>query len=125
MFEHLTRYNAVNNFHSAEIRHLSRFIRENQLIIKKADKNMGLTAMPLEWYDTNVWAELSNTKYYEKIDKFSICLVIYAVKSAVDKQRPILDPYDYRIISNFSGKYKVPEFYGIPKIHKDPIILDL
>jgi hypothetical protein len=95
---------------------LESFLTFNNLVIKEADKNLGLTVMDKDWYDKQIMHHLSNTDFYkeenpnpEKIisdleDRIKFC---NNIRIKPDKLR--------------NREFVVPRFYILPKIHKDPV----
>ena len=56
----------LNKMHT-DIRAVRKFLTDHDLIVKPADKNLGLTIMTRKWYITEVYsAHLDNRTYYRK-----------------------------------------------------------
>lgn len=102
---------------------ITKFISNNDLIVKKADKNLGLTLMPFEWYNDNVMMEISNDKFYKRVGGVIPSIVKTRVIDSIMKWEKHLDKQDLNYLTKSNDKVKIPNFYGIPKLHKDPIKL--
>jgi hypothetical protein len=46
---------------------LKAFLEEKNLILKPADKNLGLTMMDLNWYKDQLKTHVGNTKFYSPV----------------------------------------------------------
>lgn len=106
------------NLSKAEIKALNELKRNQNIIIKKADKNSGLVVMNKKDYETKVYTQLRDIKVYTplkeddsqnvKIKSDKLLKTLLDNNSITDKQ--------YHNLTNYS--VKPPIFYGIPKIHK-------
>lgn len=109
-----------------KLRNLNRWLIKNKLIIKAADKNLGLTIMDIKQYETQVMKHLENIEYYKKaipcVEKinaelFSI-LNLHQTTSqktarSSEKATSLMKLINHRPIE--------PEFYVMPKVHKNPV----
>lgn len=98
----------INNTHE--------WLVNNQLIVKPADKNLGLTIMDSIWYIKQVQQHLSDRKYYKPVlqcDKETLCSSLTRIRQ--EHYKGGLE----RVTFNDSAK--LPEFYVIPKLHKTPV----
>ena len=97
------------------------------IIIKPSDKNLGLVIMDLAWYeeecfnqllgDTKTYLELSKTE----VDKFCLKAKIL-IKHIVEKFRQDLSNKEVEFLFSKLDNFEIPNFYIIPKLHKDPIV---
>lgn len=107
-------------------RHFLKTIKENKnIIIKPADKNLGLTILDRSWYDNELLRQLSDVKTYRKIPKDQV-----PTKKIYEDIKKLLQPEKDRIPS---AEYKfmltkitpetsiLPRIYILPKVHK-PIL---
>ena len=108
---------------------LNRFLAERKLIIKAADKNLGLTVMDQVWYTGQIKLQLSDKKYYElkALDPsrvtYGLSLALHAAEQDFRSQK---DWHSLGMLSGLRKKFfpynfDIPEFYIIPKIHKLPL----
>jgi hypothetical protein len=93
------------------------FLQENKLLVKLTDKNLGLAIFPVSWYDVKVLELLSDTNTYKPVfdvptqvlrQKLNDRLSVWRLPSNMDKY-----------ISR-KTEIDIPEFHGIPKVHKKP-----
>ena len=94
---------------------LDKFLTDNNLIVKNADKNMGLTIMPRDWYNCEVLKHLEDINFYEKVP------VIYYVGIWQELRNIVCNRYDSPFYNLEFKEYNVPKFYIIPKLHKKPV----
>lgn len=101
-------------------------VRSNtNIVIKPADKNLGLTIMDRIWYETEVLKHLSDTKTYKEIPLCKIP-IMYIIESINDiiysyKNHCMSNPNVQKYILSKKEDYIIPSIYILPKIHKDPI----
>jgi len=101
-----------------------------EIIIKPTDKNLGPAVMDIKTYVsqvlqehllTNTYRQLSSTEtknYLEEVNN-NLKNIILANKDKLSAPEFI---YFER---SFKGKYRLPIFYGLPKVHKTPVTLHL
>jgi hypothetical protein len=89
-----------------------------EIIIKPADKNLGLTIMDKSWYIQECLSQLSDLKVYEP----NVLPDFKLLKSQVIKFATYLPPNESKFVKyNLDLRIDqqiIPEFYIIPKIHK-------
>nr|CAG8631241.1 15788_t:CDS:2 [Entrophospora candida] len=92
------------------------FLLNNNLVVSPADKNLGLTIIPKEWYISELNKYILNTNAFEKktIDWYRV----------IDQYKWIDERYDGQYILkwnlNIDNKDKIPKVYILPKVHKCP-----
>ncbi len=92
--------------------------KSTQLIVKPADKNLGIVIMNTQDYLEQCLIHLSSTTY-QLMDTFPTTLqhdlekVINNFKMDVTRHGKLL--YNFILPTN---KHRIPRFYGLPKIHK-------
>lgn len=96
---------------------LSKFLKENNLILKPADKNLGLVLMDVQWYIQQVYKHLDDTDTYKVVNYLAI---LHSLPGLEAKLNSIGCFYMFSILGT-KEKPKVPKFYVIPKIHKTPL----
>jgi len=93
------------------------YINSRELLVKLTDKNLGLAVFTKTWYDTQVLKMLTDTSVY---------VPVFEVPAESLRKRlwELLPSWD---LPNQMDKYiraktdiQVPEFHGIPKVHKEP-----
>ena len=102
---------------------LQRMRNHPSIIIKPADKNLGITIITREWYESEMRRQLSDTCTYKQCawNAFTLTAVQARIKSIVQKGE------ENGVLSSKEGKYitvnpivrQAPcPLYGMPKIHK-------
>ena len=111
---------------------LRTLISDKQIIIRNADKNLGLTIMTKDWYYSTIWTMMKDHRYYKLTHNWDTVqywttdtfvrltndfrrlknnlAAIIGLKHFISKY---LDNYDYHD--------RPAHFYIIPKIHKTPV----
>lgn len=116
------RYVQKTNF--VRMRGLSLWIKTNNLVIKKADKNLGLTIMPAHWYNFHIMVLLTDRNNYLPVQMVDFAAIAQLIKSIVDRHKECISGRDYNLLTcTKTESIKVPTFYGIPKLHKSPVVL--
>lgn len=93
--------------------------REDGIVIKPADKNLGLTIMTQDWYHDQVLSHLKDDKTYQPATHEDIKAAI-TVYEALVKERFHQDEKLNKFLLMATENYSVPAFYIIPKLHKNP-----
>jgi hypothetical protein len=111
---------------SIHLNELYKMMLDQGLIIKEADKNLGVTVLKLSDYNREVAKQLSDTRYYQRVsekpDRSAIQRVTDRIWDRLIEQR---QP-DCKVIADFIFEHpgykdaKLPIFYINPKIHKTP-----
>jgi hypothetical protein len=113
-----------NNLPQRNRRDLQLLAKSPELIVKPTDKNLGISICSRSWYRTQVDRHLSNRKIYEPVT-----VVDY---NSIHKDMTILLRDHSSYLPQELVKYleqhlqdhsiqRVPYFYILPKVHKDPI----
>jgi hypothetical protein len=106
--------NRINPSHKV-INKLNNFLASNNLIIKEADKNLGLTVMDFIWYNTQILKHLRSSTYVaENHDPRRIISELEDMLKTCTSIRINFDKLRNR-------KFVVPKLYIPPKIHKKPV----
>ena len=110
---------------------IQRFLQENELVISLTDKNLGLAVNKRSWCIEQCNKILSNTDDYMPItqsEAYSYFIATEAKLKALSDQAENLfwlgDNLGAFLLSNTKynkDSWSVPQFYGIPKIHKQPV----
>ena len=95
---------------------VKKYLIDNDLIIKNADKNMGLTVMPKTWYNNQVLNHINDKNYYVEsdINYRYIWMEFYAITNKLKK-------LPFKNKEFVKDMFKIPKFYIIPKLHKNPV----
>jgi hypothetical protein len=116
---------------------LRSFLLENDYLITGTDKNLGIAVSEKEWIITKCQELLNDVNNYKErslIEVNARCnhqcqemtdLALIAVKNLDSRQlanylRSKVTPFEDETATKRS-KHAVPQFYGIPKIHKEPV----
>jgi heme oxygenase len=91
-------------------RKLLNWLISKQVVIKQADKNAGLTAMPVKWYTNRVKDHLSNEKIYKRCEEPNQ-RVLNNRLTAICKLHKVENKWTTHDIVD-------PYFYAMPKLHK-------
>jgi hypothetical protein len=108
---------------------LDKLRNDKSIVIKPADKNLGITIMDSEWYHAEVMKHLNNQQVYFRLDEDEEWLkqvVLDGLTCVVNRvlpahAKPALDIYkrDREYLLHLSAdKARIPYFYLIPKVHK-------
>jgi hypothetical protein len=94
------------------------------LVVKPADKNLGLTVMDRSWYTTEALRQLSDTTTYERHLQPPDTRQIYDRMTTLTtpKWGDALSSHEKKYILNLApAQARVPHFYLLPKLHKLPV----
>lgn len=110
------------------------FINNPDIIIKQADKNLGLTVLDKSWYINEGLTQLSNTQYYEcTMEQLDVNIVHELVNNLGHEATKLLGLMQGLSSSLFTKQHykylehcievnrNIPTFHLIPKIHKTPM----
>lgn len=139
------------NYDRVELRRLKDLILEKDIVIKPSDKNLGLAILKGSWYRDECLRQLSDTDFYLPdrvttdargcwdIERAYVSFIRSIDLSGIPEQQfkflykdvsPLLQPDATRrrnrlgatiVPPEYQCRWKFPEFYIIPKIHKTPI----
>jgi hypothetical protein len=103
---------------------------QDKLVIRPADKNLGLSVMTRQWYDLRTFDILSDLTIYEVVDYITVLENGRVMKELSSKLEELKNtglrtkylPYKTAqyLVKNMND-YKLPHMYLMPKIHKTPI----
>ena len=91
------------------------------LTIKPADKNLGIVLMDTEDYITQCMAHLSDSTTYRLTTAYPKDIIQRQLQNTVTSFKEQLEPYNkqlYTLLREGPRHPRIPQFYGIPKIHK-------
>jgi hypothetical protein len=120
-----------NNLDQLMLTTLRRLARNTDIIIKPADKNLGLVILNTTAYKAMCLQHLEDTTTYEPVAKYFPGLVFARLRTLLkkhdkllhhwqkDKTAPTLSPLAESLLQlEKSPSLRIPVFYCIPKIHK-------
>jgi hypothetical protein len=110
---------------------LQSYLMENHLIVVPSDKNLGCCVIKRTWFIDQCNAFLANPLNYQQLDSEQVERILLKTYQAVEDTAQFVDEHlKFPQLANFirskiQGKQPnqvtIPVFYGIPKIHKNPV----
>ena len=119
---------------------LRRFLLENDLVVTNTDKNLGIAVSKRQWINEKCLELLHDTSNYELLPTLMISAYIKQQNESAETVaalaeshlengeqiaqflRSCLSPVvSHKGVKTIDYKRCVPLFYGIPKIHKEPV----
>lgn len=110
------------------------YLFSHDYIVTGTDKNLGIAVSKRTWIVDMSWDILNNPIDYEEISKERCTLILRQKSEQMDKLAEVASLFDVTEGSlseylrsktpdwaNMRGDPHVPKFYGIPKIHKQPV----
>ena len=110
------------NLTHAQTKAIANFKNDPDVVVRIADKGMGLVAMSTNWYNAQVKSHLE-AKQYRKVRKFTRTQIL-EYNSLIQKGRDVrlLLMEDLKKIDFWKRREAKPcPFYILPKIHKQPV----
>lgn len=114
----------------SEVRALRDLMARHDIIVKPADKNLGLTLIGRDWYMGECYRQLSDETTYARVDLDVLGLETAALEArerhATLAMISRLSPYVPRnerawLVANTERGCSLPDFYILPKLHKTPV----
>jgi hypothetical protein len=93
------------------------FIKDNDFIIKPADKNAGICVMTRKEYSAEVFRQLNDTNNYRPSSSKDFENCIQKLKASIQKDSQYFPP-NLKLLKFIPDSYKPSKFYILPKIHK-------
>jgi hypothetical protein len=101
-----------------------RFMVDNNLFVILADKNLGLTIVEKDWYDSEMRAHFNRSELFTEIDVPSsedIGHLSVSFQSMLNKRVPYTSMVFNHVSDLFDANANViPQAYGLIKLHKTP-----
>lgn len=94
----------------------------NTITIKPADKNLGIVLLNTDDYISQCTKHLSDTSTYILADNYPTDTIRRQITNTVINFKTQLQDYDkrlYNLLVSPSNHPRTPQFYGLPKIHKE------
>jgi len=106
-----------------EFRLMKRLKNNPNIIIKPADKGLGLTILDVKWYLKEGERQLSDVKTYKLVDKKDIPTnnLNQLIVNYVNDNQPYFSNEEFKFLTDKSGTIQIPELYLLPKLHKNPL----
>lgn len=105
-----------------DLRSIFEFLQSSQLLLKITDKNLGLAAISKPWYEEQCMHLLSDEKTYDRITLEDLHWyqheALQRILKIVEGSTFSSDVSEFLCESTTDDA--VPEFHGIPKVHKTP-----
>jgi hypothetical protein len=118
----------LSNLTQLQLAALKKLRKNKNIIIKPTDKNLGPAAMDREMYVTQMLNEHLLTKDYikltqqEALDKLQQMKLLF--KDLISSNKDLLSqPELIYFTRSLKSQHRIPLFYGLPKIYKNPISL--
>ena len=112
---------------------LQQFLKDNNYIVTGTDKNLGTAVSERKWYNTQCEKLLSDKEAYLEITMLEVTTILnqqrermFALANAATMLEGVwpggaqLPGFFRSNIPEAGEKFHVPNFHGIPKIHKKP-----
>jgi hypothetical protein len=96
------------------------------IIIKPTDKNLGPAVMDKKSYIEKILQEHLLTTTYRQLSSTEANDILESTKTTLkdvinSNQDKLSTPESLYFYRAFKGRYRIPLFYGLPKVHKQPI----
>ncbi|CAL8470487.1 g10031 [Coccomyxa elongata] len=116
---------AVSNVPHAERLALYDLRRRPDIIVKPADKNLGLTLMGRDWYMQECYRQLSDEEVYQEIAVTALLpeeIKAKALHCVASMHKLGLKANEKKwLVHHIGESSSVPKFYTMPKLHKEPV----
>ena len=106
-----------------EGKRLIKQLRNNKnIVIKPADKNLGMTLLDKTWYHNEVMNHLKEEKTYTEVKQIPIEKIKAQIQNFITRHQNELYEQEIKSLKNDVNRNNhTSKFYIIPKIHKNPI----
>lgn len=112
----------VSNVPLSERHALRDLKRCDDIIVKPADKNLGMTLMGREWYMQECYRQLGDTATYKEMETFDFEDIRFKTFRLLARLRKTLPLNEAAWLFAESNKCNaLPKFYMMPKLHKVPV----
>lgn len=111
------------NLSMSERRLVQRIRNDVNILIKPADKNLGLCVISRDWYIQEGRRQLASVSY-KPILSFDIGDTLKLLDHFLVKHQYSLDPLELKWLQHQRNtvNHKLPCFYLLPKLHKNPVV---
>eukprot|EP00455_Lapot_gusevi_P012915 TRINITY_DN1621_c0_g1_i1.p1 TRINITY_DN1621_c0_g1~~TRINITY_DN1621_c0_g1_i1.p1 ORF type:complete len:732 (+),score=48.12 TRINITY_DN1621_c0_g1_i1:349-2544(+) len=118
-----------HNLSTSEFRALAALRRHPDVVIKPADKGLGLTIVDRSWYVQEAMRQLSDTSTYAEVDAANMPSIVRQIYGhlqttlAFSALTQHLDKGIVKALLHLSpDQVTIPEFYLLIKLHKQPVV---
>lgn len=92
------------------------------VIVKPADKNLGLTLISKEWYIAECERQLNDMSTYGRVHNVSLSGIQDKVLDFIATLEGHIPPNEYKWLAKETRRLsQLPQFYIMPKLHKNPV----
>jgi hypothetical protein len=118
----------LSNLTSYQKTILNQLKNNRNIIIKPTDKNLGPAIMDKKSYIEQILHEHLLTNTYRQLTAVEANTILDETKNTLkaiitSNKDKLSVPETTYFQRSFKGKYRLPIFYGLPKIHKQPVTL--
>ena len=112
----------VSNCSMQEHAALQTLARDHDVIVKPADKNLGLTLIARPWYTAECERQLGDAAIYQKAYSVPLAACQSTVLRCIeDMPEEVLPPKERKwLLAETRQRARLPQFYIMPKPHKTP-----
>ncbi len=126
--EFKNRYRNLSNLTPIQARVLQQLKNNSRIVIKPSDKNLGPTVLGTTTYIHQVFEEHLLTSDYRQLTKTEAQKMMEQLKSslknAIESNKSFLSESELIYFKrSLNGNFRLPIFYGLPKVHKNPFSL--
>jgi hypothetical protein len=115
--------NKRQNMKNYEMFALKKLMKNPEIIIKPADKNMGITIMNKSWYEEKGFEFMDDERNYRVINDLEIKTVKNKIRKWVLQNKDNFPEKDLKYITDgIEAAHNNPcKMYFLPKLHKNPV----
>lgn len=116
---------AMQNLRFRERSALRALAKRRDLVIKPADKNLGITLMSASWYKSECLRQLADDHVYRRVENHRLDILVRDTREfAVRVFGPEPKCQEGKFLLNWPDTHAecYPHFYVIPKLHKTPVV---
>ena len=92
--------------------------KQQSLTIKPADKNLGIVLMNTDDYIQQCMVQLSDTTTYRLATEYPTMELSVKLLNVITAFKRQLQSFNKRLYTYLASDPRIPQFYGLPKIHK-------
>ena len=120
---HAARPRQVSNCSMEERAALQTLARDHDVIVKPADKNLGLTLIARPWYIAECERQLGDAAIYQKVGSVRLPGIQNRVLAFIAAMPLSVLPANERkwLLAETRQRAELPQFYIMPKLHKNPV----
>lgn len=101
---------------------LHKLCHDANIIVKPADKNLGLTLISREWYITECERQLSDTDTYARVHEVSTTGIQNKMLAFIATLEGRIPANEHKWLARETQHLsQLPHFYIMPKLHKNPV----